>query len=148
MRKPENLVNFDVEVDRQNLIEVISLIEKCGMPTLKEVTQKQMDAIWLVFQHSDNDNRKKYFTMLQKSEKNGDLTKVQIAMMQDRILMSDGKAQIYGSQITQNLQTNEWELYHLEKPESVDKRRLEVGLGPLEEYLRNWNIIFKVGQKN
>lgn len=148
MRKPENLVNFDVEVDRQNLIEVISLIEKCGMPTLKEVTQKQMDAIWLVFQHSDNDNRKKYFAMLQKSQKNGDLTKVQIAMMQDRILMSDGKAQIYGSQITQNLQTNEWELYHLKKPESVDKRRLEVGLGPLEEYLRNWNIIFKVGQKN
>lgn len=63
-------------------------------------------------------------------------------MMHDRILMSDGKAQIYGSQITQNLQTNEWELYHLEKPESVDKRRLEVGLGPLEEYLRNWNMTF------
>lgn len=142
MRKSENLANFDAEVDRQNLIEVISLIEKCGMPTLKEVTQTQMDAIWLVFQHADHENRKKYFALLQKSAKNGDLTQIQIAMTQDRILMFDGKAQIYGSQITQNLHTNEWELYHLENPESVDKRRLEVGLGSLKEYLKDWNIEF------
>ena len=148
MRKSENLANFDAAVDRQNLIEVISLIEKCGMPTLKEVTQKQMDAIWLVFQHADHDNRKKYFALLQKSAKNGDLTKIQIAMMQDRILMSDGKAQIYGSQIIENLQTNEWELYHLDNPESVDKRRFEVELGSLKEYLKAWNIEFDVSQKN
>lgn len=148
MRKSENLANFDAEVDRQNLIEVVSLIEKCGMPTLKEVTQKQMDAICLVFQHADYDNRKKYFALLQKSAKNGDLTKIQIAMMQDRILMSDGKSQIYGSQITQNIQTNEWELYYLENPESVDKRRFEVGLGSLKEYLKAWNREFDVRQKD
>ena len=146
MRKSENPANFDPEVDRQNLIEVISLIEKCGMPTLKEVTQKEMDAIWLVFQHADHENRKKYFALLQKSAKNGDLTKIQLAMMQDRILMFDGKAQIYGSQISQNLQTTEWELYQLENPESVDKRRLEVGLGRLKEYLKAWNIEFDVMQ--
>lgn len=67
--------------------------------------------------------------------------------MQDRILMMDGKPQIYGSQITQNNETNEWELYKLDNPEFVDKRRTEVGLEPLKEYVQNWNIEFNVKQK-
>src|SRR5690606_8045392 len=122
-------------------------IENCGMPTTKEVTSKQMSAIWLVFQHGDNENRKKYFPLLKKASENGDLKKSQIALMQDRILMMDGKPQIYGSQITQNNETKKWELYKLENPEFVDKRRAEVGLEPLKESFQNWNIEFNVKQK-
>jgi hypothetical protein len=138
--------NFDPKVDRQNLIKVVSLIENCGMPTIKEVSKKQMSAIWLVFQHGDNTSRKKYFPLLKKSAKNGDLNKSNIALMQDRILMIDGKPQIYGSQISQNRETKKWELYKLENVETVDKRRAEVGLGSLKEYVKNWNIEFNVKQ--
>jgi hypothetical protein len=144
MRLKDN--NFDPKVDKQNLIKVVSLIENCGMPTTKEVSKKQMSAIWLVFQHADNKNRKKYFPLLKKSAEKGDLNKSKIALMEDRILMMEGKPQIYGSQISKNGETHKWELYTLEKPETVDKRRAEVGLGSLKEYVKNWNIEFNIKQ--
>ena len=146
MRLSDNHNDYDPKVDRQNLIKVVSLIENCGMPTTKEVSKKQMSAVWLVFQHADNTNRKKYFPLLKKSAKSGDLNKSHIALMEDRILMMDGKPQIYGSQITENRETKEWELYELDKPEFVDKRRAEVGLGTLKEYVKNWNIEFDIKQ--
>jgi len=137
---------IDPKIDRENLIKVVSLIEKCGMPNLDNVEPEQMSTIWLVFQHSDNYHRKKYLPILKKSAENGDIRKSQIALLEDRILMMDGKPQIYGSQITRNSESGEWMIYDLNEPESVDKRRAEVGLKPLNEYVRNWNIEFKVKQ--
>lgn len=149
MRTSNNHDDYNPEIDKQNLIKVVSLIENCGMPTTKEISTKQMSAIWLVLQHADNDNRKKYFPLLKKASENGDLKKSQIALMQDRILMMDGKPQIYGSQITENRETKEWEIYEIKNPEFVDKRRAEVGLGTLKEHVKkNWNIEFNVEQKN
>ena len=138
---------IDPNIDRQNLVTVVSLIKKCGMPTLNEVNQEQMSAIWLVFQHADNYHRKKYLPLLKKSAQNGDIGKSQIALMEDRILMMDGEPQIYGSQITKDQETNKWKIYDLKDPERVDKRRREVGLGPLKEYVLNWDIEFNIEQK-
>lgn len=144
MRLGNNI--FDPEIDTQNLITIKNLIKKCGMPTLEEVNSKQMSAIWLVFQHADNDNRKKYFPLLKQAAKNGDMEKSSIALMEDRILMYDGKPQIYGSQVIKDNKTEKWKLYNLENKETVDRRRKEVGLNPLSEYLKRWNIEFKVKQ--
>jgi hypothetical protein len=137
---------FDPEIDRQNLEKVVSLIENCGMPTIKEVGKKPMDAIWLVFQHADNFNRKKYFPLLKESAKKGDLNVRQIAMMEDRILMNEGKPQIYGTQVI-GRNGNELELYELKDPEYVNERRSELGFEPIEDYLMNWNINFDIKQK-
>jgi hypothetical protein len=130
--------------DRENLTTVISLIERCGMPTLKEVTDVQMSAIWVVFQHGDNANRKKYLPLLEKSAKNRDLKATQIAMMKDRTLMNDGEPQVYGTQVTKN--GDKWILYNLENPETVNKRRAEMGFEPLQDYLKRWDIEFNVKQ--
>lgn len=133
-------------IDRENLVRVVSLIEKCGMPTLNEVNQEQMSAIWLVFQHADNYHRKKYLPQLKKSTQNGDLRKSQMALMEDRILMMDGKPQIYGSQISEDRENGGWKIYDLQNPETVDKRRSEIGMEPLSEYVSRWNIEFNVKQ--
>jgi hypothetical protein len=139
--------DYNPEIDKQNLIKVVSLIEKCGMPTTKEISVKQISAIWLVFQHADQESRKKYFSTLKKSAKNGDLSKSQIAVMEDRILMMDNKPQIYGSQIIQNSETKEWKIYEIKNPKNVDKRRAKVGLEPLAVYLKKYNILFNNKQK-
>jgi len=142
MRADNGTINPDS--DRQNLATVISLIEKCGMPTLREVDEVQMTAIWAAFQHGDNADRKKYLPLLERSAKNGDLSAAQIALMKDRILKEDGEPQVYGSQVVES--GGVWVLYNLEKPETVNKRRAEVGLDPLQDYLRRWNIEFTVEQ--
>lgn len=136
--------NINYNKDRQNLATVISLIEKCGMPTLKEVDEIQMAAVWLVFQHGDNGSRKKYLPILEQAAKNGDLKAIQIAMMKDRTLMEDGRPQVYGTQVTK--MEDEWILYDLENPETVNKRREEMGFEPLQDYLRRWDIEFKIEQ--
>ena len=137
---------IDPNIDRENLVTVVSLIEKCGMPTLKNVNQEQMSAIWLVFQHGDNYHRKKYLPLLKKSAQNGDLGKGQIALMEDRILMMDGKPQVYGSQISEDRENGGWKIYDLENPETVDKRRAEVGLEPVSEYVKLGDIEFDIEQ--
>jgi len=137
-RDQEMRINGSIlpNIDSENLATVISLIENCGMPTLAEVSEIQMSAIWLVFQHSNNANRKKYLPMLKVAAEKGDLSKRQIAMMEDRILMLDGKPQIYGTQILND------SLYTIIEPEKVNKRRAEIGFEPLEDYVSRWGIEF------
>src|SRR6188768_864566 len=64
IRRENNLIKYAKE-DHRNQELVISIIEKCGMPTLNEVTQEQMNAIWIGLQHNtDNKYRIKYFPLI------------------------------------------------------------------------------------
>lgn len=142
-----NGIVSDFNANRDNLALVISIIEKCGMPTLEEVDSIHMEAVWQIFQHAaDQKYRKKYFRALKSAAKRGDLNAGEVARMEDRILASDGQPQRYGTYIIQDLATNNWTLYELEAPERVDARRSEVGLGPLAEYLQGWQIPFSTPQ--
>lgn len=122
--------------DHRNQELVISIIEKCGMPSLREVSRKQMDAVWLALQHTERKYRKKYFPLIEAAVKRGDLSKQQYALMKDRILMDEGKPQLYGSQI------QDGKLYELEAPDDVNERRKEMDMEPIEEYLKKFNITY------
>ena len=61
--------------------------------------------------------------------------------------MHDGKPQIYGSQLREINQSGKLEIYNLQEPEYVNKRRAKVGLGPLREFLAQIDIVFDVEQK-
>ena len=69
-----------------------------------------------------------------------------LAMLMDRINMREGKPQIYGSQIRGNGDGN-FEVYEIENPEYVNQRRAEVGLGPIEDYVKIWDIEWTIEQK-
>lgn len=133
IRRENNLIK-NAKEDHRNQELVISIIEKCGMPTLREVNQQQMNAIWLGLQHTEHKYRVKYFPLIEEAVKNGDLSKQQYALMKDRILMGEGKPQIYGSQIKNG------KLYDLEEPETVNQRRKEMGMEPIEDYLKGFGI--------
>ena len=135
IRKTNELIKYAKE-DHRNQELVISIIEKCGMPTLDEVTQENMNAIWLGLQHTENKYRKMYFPLVEKAVENGDLSKQQYALMKDRILMDEGKPQIYGSQIKGG------KLYELENPETVNERRKEMDMETIEDYLKHFNLEF------
>lgn len=138
VRKPNVPFKQLVKEDHRNQELAISIIEKCGMPTLNEVSQRQMTAIWSVIQHSGKKYRKKYFPQIEEAVKRGDLSKQQYALMKDRILMDEGKPQLYGSQLKNG------KLYKLEAPDKVNERRQEMGMKPIEGYLkRNYNIEYK-----
>ena len=139
LRKPGRQI--DANVDFENLEIVVSFIEQCGMPTLEEVNDVQMAGIWAVLQHAPAFYQKKYIPLLEKSAENGDIKWGTIVMMKDRALMDDGEPQMYGTQIKNG------ELYDLFEPEYVNQRRAEIGMEPIEEYLKRFNVEFDIEQK-
>ena len=138
--------SIDPVVDRSNLTFVLNIIHACGMPTVEEVGEEGMTTVFLVLQHADHENRKAYFPLLKKAAENGDLKSSQIAMMEDRLLMHEGEPQRYGTQVRMESGKDYYELYTLENAESVDERRASIGLGPLKDYVKRWDIIFDVKQ--
>jgi len=134
--------SINKKIDHENLEIVSSLLEKCGMPNKDELSNQQYNAIWLVIQHSGrNDYAKKYLPMFELAAEKGDFDWGAIALLKDRSLMYDGKPQIYGSQISNG------KLWELTEPEYVNKRRKKMGLEPIEDYLKRFDIVFEIPQK-
>lgn len=139
MRKAGNRV--DRQIDHENLEIIVSFLEKCGMPTLDEVDDVQMAGIWAVLQHASPEYQSRYIPLLEESANKGDIKWSVIALMKDRALMYEGKPQIYGSQVSNG------KLHDLFEPEYVNQRRAEIGMDPIEEYLKRYDIEFTVKQK-
>ena len=135
------------QLDKENQIDVISIIEKCGFPLKEEVGKEGILAVFLVLQHSRIKLMEKYLPLLQQSAIKGDMRFQDIALMEDRILIGKGMAQKYGSQVFFNEQTGKYQLSNTIELEYINQRRKTVGLGPIEDYLAEWDIEFNVEQK-
>jgi hypothetical protein len=113
------------------------IIRAGGWPSVSQVGQEGSDAIWLIVQHSvlDPEFMLSCVSDLERLVKDGEAKGWQLAFLQDRALMLQGKPQIYG---TQHVLDGNGELqpYKLVFPEGVDERRKAVGLEPLKERTR------------
>ena len=134
----------DPAVDERNQQIVVSILEQCCFPTLAEHGSKSVEAVFLVVQHAGKGLREKYFPLVKKSAEEGALQRSAVALMEDRMLMDKGEKQKYGSQVSKENGSAEWVLHPIQDPENVNKRRAEVGLGPIEGYLKHFNIDYKV----
>jgi hypothetical protein len=78
--------------------------------------------------------------MMKEAVKKGNASAGNLALLEDRILLKQGKKQIYGSQINTDQTTQLDYVCPLEDPDHVDKRRAEVGLEPMSAYLTRFKI--------
>jgi hypothetical protein len=128
------------EKDSINQIRVTQILDKYGWLGPEEVGVKGNSALFLVIQHSDLAVQEKYLPMMREAVKNGNAKGGSLALLEDRVNMRNGKKQIYGSQVQRPKDSQEYRLFPIEDAKNVDKRRAEVGLGPLAEYVGRWNI--------
>ncbi|MCX2743502.1 hypothetical protein OO013_06475 [Mangrovivirga sp. M17] len=133
--------------DERLLDEVVSIIDEHGWVGRSEVGGKANTALWLVIQHAPLEVQEKYIPLLEESVKKGESSGSHLALLVDRIEMRNGRPQIYGSQITTNPETGEQVVHELADPQNVNKRRAEVGLGPLEEYAKHFGITWTVPEE-
>ncbi|RYF64937.1 MAG: hypothetical protein EOO39_25770 [Cytophagaceae bacterium] len=84
--------------------------------------------------------------MMREAVKNGKAWGGNLALLEDRVALGQGKRQVYGSQIGRNMDTKLYYVLPLEDPDNVDKRRTAVGLPPLAEYVSRWKIVWNVDQ--
>lgn len=134
------------EQDSLNVIEVTNIIDKRGWIGKSLVGEQANKTLWLVIQHAPLDIQKKYLPLLKESVKKGESKGSQLALLEDRIEMRNGKPQIYGSQIKTDENGKKY-VYKIKEPEYVNQRRKEVGLGPIESYVKRWGIEWAIEQK-
>lgn len=77
---------------------------------------------------------------MREAVKNGKARPYNLALLEDRILITQGKKQIYGSQVRQNETTGKNEFFPIDDEINVNKRRASVGLDSIEEYAKECGI--------
>jgi hypothetical protein len=132
------------KTDSLNLIEVEKILAERGWLGADVIGEQGNKTLFLVIQHSDLETQLKYLPMMREAVQLGNARKIDFALFEDRTAMRQGKRQIYGSQISKNYDTGEVYVCPLIEPEKVNERRAEVGLGAIEEYVKNFGIIWDV----
>lgn len=127
-------------IDERNLARVEAIIKQYGWPGNSLAGRAGSTTAFLVIQHSDPVTQRKYLPLLREAAARGELAKSSLALLEDRVLTGQGQPQRYGSQLRLNQATQKYELYPIEDEAHVDERRAAVGLQPLAEYVKHWNL--------
>ncbi|KUJ63239.1 hypothetical protein AR687_03540 [Flavobacteriaceae bacterium CRH] len=126
--------------DSINLIKVIKILDEKGWVGKDVVGAQANQTLFLVIQHSDLKYQQKYLPMMREAVKKGNANAGNLAYLEDRVALREGRRQIYGSQSSRNKKTNKFYISPMIDPDNVDKRRAEVGLGTIAEYAAKMNI--------
>lgn len=140
----DSLAQIMIFNDSVDLEKVTKILNTKGWVGKDKVGEKANQTLFLVIQHANIETQQKYLPMMREAVKKGNASSSELALLEDRVALRKGKKQIYGSQIGRNAKTNQFYVLPLEDPDNVDKRRSEVGLGLLSDYVKNWNIIWNV----
>lgn len=123
-------------IDQSNMEFVEKIFNTRGYPGTSMVGESANTAAWYVLQHSDKIEQ--YFPVIKKAGEDGELPYRLVAMMEDRLLMQQGKPQIYGTQGKSYDDERGSFIWPIENPESVNERRMEAGFSStIEDYVKN-----------
>lgn len=127
--------------DSINEKAITQLIDERGWLGSDVIGGRGSSTLFLVIQHAPLETQLKYLPIMREAVKNKKASGSSLALLEDRVNLKTGKKQIYGSQIG-TLPDGSQYVQALEDPMNVDKRRAEVGLGPLNDYTQIWNFSF------
>lgn len=113
------------------------VFEKYGFVGFDLVGEEGSQNFWLMVQHSDkNPNFQKEVLQKMKIEVGkGNADPSSYGMLVDRVKLNTGSKQVFGTQVTYNMETGQAYPKSLEDSLHVNQRRKSIGLEPLEEYL-------------
>ena len=132
--------------DSVNLIKIVAVLDKYGWLGTDVIGNQGNSTLFLVIQHADLKTQEKYLPSMREAVKNGKAFGTSLALLEDRVAMRNGNKQIYGSQIGRDPITKKHYVIALIDPDNVDKRRAEVGLPPIADYIKNWDMNWDLEQ--
>jgi len=134
------------QLNQENVKRIEEIIAEHGWPKKSVVKGSAASTVFLIIQHADIEIQKKYLPMMKEAANNEEASWSSLALLIDRVNLREGGKQIYGSQIYRN-EDGSFYVKDLEEPEFVNQRRREVGLGPIEDYVKRWDIEWTIEQK-
>ncbi len=107
------------------------ILDAYGWPGAALVGVEAARRAWLVAQHADRqlELQRRALALLEAAVRAGDADAGQLAMLRDRVLVNEGRPQIYGTQIA-GVADGAPVPWPCEGPAGMDRRRAEVGLEP------------------
>lgn len=135
--------------DSLNIIQIKNILDSFGWLGTDVIGERGNSTLFLVIQHADLKTQENYLHMMQNAVKMGNARASDLALLEDRVALLNGKKQIYGSQLIKDTISGKYKFAPIEDPLHVNKRRISVGLEPIEEYGKNFGIelMSKTNQK-
>lgn len=126
---------WDEEIDARNTERMQEIVAEIGLPTISKVGKEGVSNAWLLVQHADHDVefQKQYLHLMKEAPVN-EVDQTDIAYLEDRMRVNQGKEQLYGTQFMQK--NNQHIPKMIENQDKVDERRAELGMGPLSEQVQ------------
>lgn len=119
-------------LDTDNMKRLAQIIARYGWPGVRFAGAYAQNA-FLVLQHADVATQQTYLPLLRAAAARGDVPAADLAMLEDRVLVQQGKPQLYG---TQFMPAKPLKQYAVADAAHLDDRRRAVGLPPMDEYLQ------------
>lgn len=139
----QSLMKKIERTDKANAKYVKKILDKYGWLDHHVVGFEAGSALFLVVQHADLKTQEKYLPLLRKAVKEKKALGHHLALLEDRVLVGKGDKQIYGSQVQCDSAGKNCWIFPIDDEKNVDKRRADVGLPPLADYVKYWNIVYR-----
>ena len=132
------------ELDRMHTMWMKSVVEKRRWPTISMVGRDGANAAFLLVQHADHDAafQRRCLDLMQPLAERSEVSKPDLALLTDRVLLAEGKKQLYGSQFVLD-DRGELVPRPIEDEARVDQRREKMGLPPIAEYKKQLIEVYK-----
>ncbi|MFE9013835.1 DUF6624 domain-containing protein [Streptomyces cyaneofuscatus] len=120
------------------------IMDEYGWPTAELVGEEAARAAWLIAQHADRqlDVQRRALQLMQQAVSAGSAGSAgprELAFLRDRVLVNEGRKQVYGTQIA-GVKDGAPVPWPCEEPERMDELRAEVGIEPFDEYVAQFSI--------
>jgi hypothetical protein len=133
--------------DPINLGIVTHILDTYGWIGTDSIGPAGSTTLWAVIQHADLDVQQKYLPLMRTAVQQGRAHASELAYLEDRVALQEGKKQSYGTQFRLDEKTNKYYVAPIEDEPNVNHRRAAIGLEPLEDYARENGIVYKLPAK-
>jgi hypothetical protein len=128
-----------------NIKKIKKILDKSDWPELTQIGEQGNRTICNVLQHADQETREHYIPLMKQAVLDKKLEPRFLVRAEDRIATDKGELQIYGGQMKYYPETKSFNVWPVYDPVNIDKRRAEIGLEPIAEFLKNrfdfeWNL--------
>ena len=122
-------------IDGANTRRMHQIVDRYGWPGKTLVGEDGARAAFQLLDHADRDTafQRRCLRLLREAVAQGEATKRDLAYYTDRVLVGQGRKQLYGTQCS--MKDTLVVFYAIEDSANIDKRRAEVGLYPLSVHV-------------
>ncbi len=121
------------EVDDKHRPILLRIFRQYGWPRISLAGRRTANDYWLLVQHQDLSVQKMVLPAMKRAVDQGEASKANFAYLYDRVMVGEGRAQHWGTQT--RCQDHLPVLDPVDDPSTLDKRRAELHLMPVAQYL-------------